>query len=52
MVFHFSFFTSEQLLYDKKVLGYGKFSFKEFNILSLFLKGNMDEKKEWLSYAL
>lgn len=46
MVFHFEFFTPEQLYYDEKVLGYGKFSFKELNILSSFSKGNRGEKKE------
>lgn len=45
MVFHSSSFTPEQSYYDKKVLGSGKFSFKELNILSLFPKGNMGEKK-------
>lgn len=46
MVFPFSFFTPKQLYYEEKVLGYGKFSFKEFNILSSFPKGYRGEKKE------
>lgn len=46
MVFHSLFFTSEQSYDDKKVLGYGKFLFKELNILSLFPGGNEGEKKK------